>query len=141
MVGGVVAAVEARRAVVGRYPDGVNPQALEVVEALDHTQKIPVAIAVAIGKAAGLDRVRGDFLPPFQLCRFHTPQFQFFGAVTGHKVIRLELSPLGCLLTTNLLGVPAAGMELAPARWVRRVCHIALHLLNQAVILCVTRAT
>ena len=56
----VVAAVVLGRWVMRRQPDGVNPQVLQIVEAMEHARQVADAIAVAVGKAAGVDLTEED---------------------------------------------------------------------------------
>ena len=65
----VVAEVRVGRGVEGREPDGVHPQALDVVQLGEHAPQIPDPVAVAVAKAAGPDLVDRHLFVP--LCPRH----------------------------------------------------------------------
>ena len=69
VVGHVVAEIVHGRGVDGREPEGVDVNALEVIEALDNALQIADAIAGAILKRARVDLVNDGLLPPAQCAR------------------------------------------------------------------------
>src|SRR6202012_4153146 len=64
VVGDVVAEVDLRRGVHGRDPDGIDAEALEVVEALGDAVEVADAVAVGVLIATGIDLVDDCVLPP-----------------------------------------------------------------------------
>ena len=60
----VIAVVVHWRAVHGREPDDVHAQAGQVVKAADDAGKVAHAVAVGVGKAAGVDLVNGPAPAP-----------------------------------------------------------------------------
>ena len=64
VVGDVVAEVDLRRGIDGREPDGVDAQALQVVEARGDAIEVANTVAVRVLKAARIDFVDDRVLPP-----------------------------------------------------------------------------
>ena len=54
-------------------------------------------------------------------------QIEFASKMAGYEMIWLNLSQVRRLLLTDILGIAAAGMEIASTGWVGWVSNITLH--------------
>ncbi len=64
VVGNVVTEIYLGRGIDGRQPDGVDAQALEVIEPLGDSVEVADTVAVRVLEAAGIDLVNDRMFPP-----------------------------------------------------------------------------
>ncbi len=64
----VVAAVGERRWVERAQPDGIHPQASEMVDLLDDAGDVTETVAVGVPERAGIHLVDDGIAPPIRVC-------------------------------------------------------------------------
>ena len=89
IVGDVVAVIRVGRGVNGGEPDGVHPQALDVIQLAQYAPKVADAVPVPVAEAPGPDLVDGHLLIPRCLCHVsclpYVFRFQFITAAPSSQ--------------------------------------------------------
>ena len=68
----VIPIVVLRRTKDGREPNGIDPERGQIVEPGHDAGQVPNAVAVRVGKAAGIDLINDGRFPPIHACAIQT---------------------------------------------------------------------